>query len=180
MRAAVTVLPGRMGEGLENPSAPEVSKVLYLFLRYGCRSGRSEPVAGDCQHNACAGSLATVGQLEGEPPASGRQLPACQRVTRRGGRGTGAMPLAVHEVPSTGVFEEPRGVNEVSGTLAGGTPRTVEPAPRGDAVDGRHELGRGPRVHPCRSIACTRQGIGQQTSWCTVAPGGPIRRGTRR
>jgi hypothetical protein len=90
------------------------------------------------------------------------------------------MPLAVHEAPSTRVLKKPRGVSEVRGTLAGETPRTVKPAPRGDAVDGRHGLGRGPRVHPCRNSACTRQGIGRQTSWCTVAPGGPIRRGARR
>ena len=104
----------------------------------------------------------------------------CSRITRHGGGGTGAMPLAVQEVPSTSVFEEPRGVNEARGALAGETPRAVEPVPGGNAVSSRPGLGRGPRVHPCRDDACTRQGIGRRTSWCAVAPGGPSRRGTCR
>ena len=49
------------------------------------------------------------------------------------------MPLAVNTVPKAGIFQEPRGCNGDRRALAGETPRAVEPAPRGNAVDGRLE-----------------------------------------
>jgi hypothetical protein len=118
--------------------------------------------------------------LEGESPACRRQLSASRRETRRVGRGTRSVPLAVNKVPNAGIFQEPRGRDGDRRTLAGETPRAVEPMLRGNAVDGHLELGHVPRAHPCRGIACTRQGIGRPTSWCARAPDGPIRRRTRR
>ena len=75
------------------------------------------------------------------------------------------MPLAVNQVLNTAILQEPRGRDGDRRALAGGTPRAIEPVRRGNAVDSHLELGHVPRAHPCRRIACTRQGIGRPTSW---------------
>ena len=112
--------------------------------------------AGSSSANLVCVRAPVLRTLEGESTACSRQLSASRRETRRVGRGTRSVPLAVNQVPNAGIFQEPRGRDGDRRTLAWETPRAIEPMLRGNAVDGRLELGHVPRAHPCRGIACTR------------------------